>query len=162
MPPEHLLSQMCVEEIFAPCAGAALYKRSALERAGLFDEDYFCYLEDVDLGYRLNLCGYKSYVNPRSFVYHIHSGTAAGMDDLKSFLIVRNSLYNCIKYLPPLYTIFYPVLTLYYYFALNKNVPEKTRSEIKMLSKTGYMKNIIKAYFAVLREWPLLMTKKRP
>lgn len=153
--------QMCVEKIFAPCAGAALYKRSALEKAGLFDEDYFCYLEDVDLGYRLNLCGYTSYVNPRSFVYHIHSGTAAGMDDLKSFLIVRNSLYNAIKYLHPLSIVFYPVLTLCDYFKLGTRAHEQTRREIRTLSKAVYMKNMVRAYIAVIKTFPDLLSKRK-
>ena len=42
-------------EVFAPCAAAALYRRAAFEAAGGFDEHYFCYFEDVDLGFRLRL-----------------------------------------------------------------------------------------------------------
>ena len=44
-----------IHEVFSPCAAAALYKRSALREIGGFDEDYFCYLEDMDLGFRLRL-----------------------------------------------------------------------------------------------------------
>src|SRR5664280_2197517 len=46
-------------EVFSPCAAAALYRRNALESVGGFDEDFFCYLEDVDLGFRLRLAGYR-------------------------------------------------------------------------------------------------------
>lgn len=41
------------EEIFSPCAAAALYRRDAFVEAGGFDESFFCYAEDIDLGFRL-------------------------------------------------------------------------------------------------------------
>jgi GT2 family glycosyltransferase len=40
------------EEIFGPCAGAALYRKEMLVEIGLFDEDFFLYMEDVDLDFR--------------------------------------------------------------------------------------------------------------
>ena len=46
-------------EIFSPCAAAALYRREAFLEIGGFDEDFFCYLEDVDLGFRLRLQGHR-------------------------------------------------------------------------------------------------------
>jgi GT2 family glycosyltransferase len=150
-----------LEKIFAPCAGSALYKRKALEKTGLFDEDYFCYLEDVDLGYRLNLCGYTSYVNPKSFVYHIHSATSSRIDDFKNFLIVRNSLYNSLKYLHILKTIAYPAITLYYYLKLKKNAHETLKYEMNTFSKTIYIKNIIKAYLSIIQNLPKLLSKRK-
>ncbi len=48
--------------IFSPCACAALYRRDAMMGIGGFDEDFFCYVEDIDLGFRLRLAGYKAYV----------------------------------------------------------------------------------------------------
>ncbi|MEO7107199.1 MAG: glycosyltransferase family 2 protein, partial [Rhodoferax sp.] len=47
-------------EIFAPCAAAALYRLEALQSVNLLDEGFFLYVEDVDLGFRLRLAGYKS------------------------------------------------------------------------------------------------------
>jgi N-acetylglucosaminyl-diphospho-decaprenol L-rhamnosyltransferase len=44
-------------EVFAPCAAAALYARDTFLAAGGFEESFFCYLEDVDLGFRLRLGG---------------------------------------------------------------------------------------------------------
>ena len=52
-------------EVFAPCAAAALYRRAAFEEIGGFDESYFCYFEDVDLGFRLRLRGYRSALRAR-------------------------------------------------------------------------------------------------
>ena len=39
------------DEIFTACAGAAIYRRSAFEKIGYFDENHFAYLEDIDVGY---------------------------------------------------------------------------------------------------------------
>src|SRR6185437_4766525 len=65
-------------EIFSPCAAAALYRRQALVDAGGFDEDYFCYVEDVDLGFRLRLAGHKAIYVPDAVVHHVGSGTTGG------------------------------------------------------------------------------------
>src|ERR1043166_4563685 len=51
-------------EIFSPCAAAAMYRRDAFEQANGFDEDFFCYAEDVDLGFRLRLVGHRALYVP--------------------------------------------------------------------------------------------------
>ncbi len=62
------------DNVFAPCAGAAVYRRSALLEVGLFDEDFFCYFEDVDLGFRLQLAGYPCRYVSNAMVNHIGGG----------------------------------------------------------------------------------------
>jgi len=57
-------------EIFGSCAAASIYKRKTLERAGLFDKDFFIILEDVDMSWRIRLNGLKSILAPESVVYH--------------------------------------------------------------------------------------------
>ena len=47
-------------DIFAACAGAAIYRKKMLESLGCFDEDHFAYLEDIDLGYRARIQGYRN------------------------------------------------------------------------------------------------------
>lgn len=78
------------EEVFAGCAGAALYRRVMLDDIGLFDEDYFIYLEDVDLAWRARLMGWRCMYVPRSRVYHVYSATAQEGSAFKSFLLGRN------------------------------------------------------------------------
>ena len=63
-------------EIFSACAGAAIYRMSAFEEIGLFDERHFCYLEDVDIGYRAQIYGYRNYFAPEALVYHAGSATS--------------------------------------------------------------------------------------
>jgi GT2 family glycosyltransferase len=57
-------------EVFGPCGGAALYTRALLDDVGLFDEDYFCYFEDLDLAWRARLAGWVCAYNPQAVVGH--------------------------------------------------------------------------------------------
>jgi GT2 family glycosyltransferase len=63
------------EDVFSACAGAALYRREALERVGPFDEDFFAYFEDVDWGLRAQLQGYSSRYVPTAVAYHMRGAT---------------------------------------------------------------------------------------
>jgi len=90
-------------EIFSPCAGAVLYSRNALIEIGGFDEDYFCYVEDVDLGFRLRLAGYKSQYVPEAIVYHVGSATTGGHhSDFSVYHGHRNLVWTFIKNMPSL------------------------------------------------------------
>ena len=88
-------------EVFSPCAAAALYRRSALRELGGFDEDYFCYVEDVDLGFRLRLAGYRCLYVPRSMAYHVGSGTTGGQhSDFAMYHGHRNLVWTFVKDMP--------------------------------------------------------------
>jgi GT2 family glycosyltransferase len=63
-------------EIFSPCAAAALYRTDAVRAVGALDADYFCYSEDVDLGFRLRLAGHSSRYVPDAVVHHVGSATS--------------------------------------------------------------------------------------
>jgi len=69
-------------EVFAPCAAAALYRREAFEAAGGFDDQYFCYFEDVDLGFRLRLRGFRCICVHDAVVRHVSSGTTGYRRDV--------------------------------------------------------------------------------
>jgi len=88
-------------EVFSPCAAAALYRRSALHELGGFDEDYFCYLEDVDLGFRLRLAGYRCLYVPPSVAHHVDSGTTGGQhSDFALYHGHRNLVWTFVKDMP--------------------------------------------------------------
>lgn len=95
---------MACQEIFAPCAAAALYKRAAFLEAGGFDEDFFCYLEDVDLGFRLRLLGHVAMLVPGAVVHHVGGGTSGGhRSDFAVYHGQRNLVWVYAKNMPAPY-----------------------------------------------------------
>ena len=66
-------------EVFSACAGAALYRRSAVLAAGGFEERFGTYLEDVDLGLRLRLAGWSCRWEPRAVARHAGGGSAGAL-----------------------------------------------------------------------------------
>lgn len=87
-------------EIFGPCGGAALYARRMLEEVGGFDDDFFAYLEDVDLAWRARLAGWQAYLQPRARALHAHSATLGDASPLKRYLLARNKVWLLAKDYP--------------------------------------------------------------
>jgi GT2 family glycosyltransferase len=106
--------------VFGACAGAALYRRALFDTIGLFDEDFFAYLEDVDLNVRANSRGKKCYYVPEARVYHVGSATSGSK--INSFTVrlsTRNNLNLLIKNYPlALFVRFAPALFVYQCFWL--------------------------------------------
>lgn len=89
--------------IFTACAGAAIYRRSAFQKIGYFDESHFAYLEDIDIGYRARIYGYKNAYCSSALVYHVGSGTSGSKyNSFKVKLSARNSVYLNYKNMPVL------------------------------------------------------------
>ena len=90
-----------VSEVFSSCAGAALYRKDLLEELGGFDSEFFAYMEDVDLGYRARINGYKNLFCPNAIVYHIGSATTGSQyNEFKVRLAARNNVWVVYKNLP--------------------------------------------------------------
>ena len=87
-------------ETFAPWAAAALYARDAYRAAGGFDESFFCYLEDVDLGFRLRLRGERCIQVRRAEVKHFGSVSVGENSDFFVFHSQRNRLWVLAKNVP--------------------------------------------------------------
>jgi hypothetical protein len=88
------------EEVFGPCAGAALYRKSMLDEIGLFDEDFFLYMEDVDLAFRARLAGWRCVYVPDAVVHHHHGATAGFGSDLSVYHGNRNIIWYALKNFP--------------------------------------------------------------
>lgn len=90
-----------VSEVFSSCAGAALYRKDLLEELGGFDSEFFAYMEDVDLGYRARINGYKNMFCPNAVVYHMGSATTGTQyNEFKVRLAARNNVWVVYKNLP--------------------------------------------------------------
>jgi hypothetical protein len=88
-------------DVFGASAAAAVYRKSMLDDIGLFDEDFFMYLEDIDLSFRAQLWGYKCMYLPEPAVKHVGFGTT-GKQYYKDniYYIARNTVYLLLKNMP--------------------------------------------------------------
>jgi GT2 family glycosyltransferase len=96
-------------KVFGPSAGAALYRREALDEVAMpdarglpayFDPDFFMYLEDVDLAWRLRLAGWKAAYEPRAQVLHAGSASSGEGSSFKNRLLARNKVWTLLKNYP--------------------------------------------------------------
>lgn len=100
------------QDIFAPCAAAALYRHGAVQAVGGFDERYFCYFEDVDLGFRLRLAGHTARYVPGAVVRHVGSATTGGQrSEFATFHGHRNMAWTFVKNMPGI--LFWALLPLH-------------------------------------------------
>jgi len=84
--------------ILFPCGGAMIVRRDVFLDAGGFDEDYFMFFEDVDLGWRLWLYGYQVAYAPAAVTYHRHHASAGKLPGgRRTFLYERNALATILK-----------------------------------------------------------------
>jgi GT2 family glycosyltransferase len=114
----HSASSLPAEgECFAPCAAAAMYRASVFRSLGGFDERFFCYGEDVDLGFRLRLTGGRAVQVPAAVVLHEGSGVTGRHSDFTIYHGHRNRFWLWWKNMPlPLLVVSAPlnlVLTIY-------------------------------------------------
>jgi GT2 family glycosyltransferase len=85
-------------DIFSGCGGASAYRKDVWQALGGFDEDFWMYLEDVDLGFRARLLGCEAIFAPGARVYHRLS--QSGGDTLASYYVGRNTIWLIAKNMP--------------------------------------------------------------
>lgn len=98
-------------EIFSACAAAAVYRTAAVRAVGGFDEAFFCYVEDIDLGFRLRLAGHSARLVADAVVHHVGGGSA-GRDGGRAaaHLGHRNLVWCYVKNMPAsLFVVFLPL-----------------------------------------------------
>lgn len=86
------------EAVFSACGGSSAYRQAMLDEVGLLDDDFFFLLEDIDLGWRSQLAGWRTLYTPHAIVYHHLSATGGGTT--ASYYDGRNALYVLAKNLP--------------------------------------------------------------
>jgi len=86
-------------EVFSAAGSCAVYRRDAYMLAGGFDDDFVAYLDDIDLGFRLQLLGFRCLFNPLCTAFH--EGGATYKPRLKAqYLTERNMYWNLVKNMP--------------------------------------------------------------
>lgn len=88
------------DEVFSPCAGAAVFRRRCFDVVGPFDEDFFAYLEDVDWGLRAQLAGFSARYEPAAVSYHMGGATTSADAPRYRALLRRNQMWLIVKNYP--------------------------------------------------------------
>jgi GT2 family glycosyltransferase len=88
-------------DVFCACAAAALYRLDAVRSVGGFDSDLFCYMEDVDLGFRLRLMGHSCRLVSAAKVEHVGSGITGYRSNTATYYGQRNLVWVFAKNMPP-------------------------------------------------------------
>ncbi|MGB3634029.1 MAG: glycosyltransferase family 2 protein [Rubrobacteraceae bacterium] len=137
--------------VFGACAAAALYRRTMLEKIGLFDEDFVSYCEDGDLSFRAQLAGYPCRYVPESVVYHMGSASTGGKRSATATRLgTRNSLSLLVKNLP---LSLVPHILPFFVFA------QLTR--MLTAAATGTLRSHLQGLSEALRRLPLMLEKRR-
>jgi GT2 family glycosyltransferase len=109
--------------VFGACGGAALYRRSMLLEIGLFDEDFFVYLEDADVAWRGQWAGWQCVYVPNAIAYHAHSATIKEGSPFKTRLLGRNKIWLICKNYPWPHLLWYgPLILGYELLAMGYNI----------------------------------------
>jgi len=102
-----------MEEIFFPPGCGAMYRKKVFDEIGLFDEDFFAYADDAEIGIRARWAGWKCLYVPGAILYHKNSGTGGQHSPFKAFYVERNRFWIVIKYFPLPLLLFTPFFTIW-------------------------------------------------
>lgn len=137
-------------DILSPCAAAALYRRELYQQLGGLDEGFFCYLEDVDLGLRLQLAGYPCGYCASAVVHHAGSAITGRRSDFTIYYSQRNLLWNYLKNLPA--GLLWRYLPLHLLFHLLGVVSFSLKGQIRV---------VLRAKWDALRGLPAVWRQRR-
>jgi GT2 family glycosyltransferase len=153
------------QEVLLPSASAALYRRAMLEEIGLFDEDFFLYCEDTDLGLRARWAGWKCIYVPGAVVEHHYSHSAGRASRLKAYYVERNRLFVAAKNFPArmLWQVPFAAMARYWWhlrsMALGRGTAAQFRREGN--SSVRLVMIVMRAHWALARNARRLFQKRR-
>ena len=153
-----------IEESLLASGCAALYRRKAVMDWGGFDEEFFAYQDDVELGLKLRLAGFRCVYVPSAVVYHHGSATSGSYSYSKIFLIERNRVWILLKFFPWPWIFVSPCHTFCRLF-LSWRAARRNRGlagelgRRRSLFKLGW--TILRAWSAALRGAPRMLRKRR-
>jgi GT2 family glycosyltransferase len=152
------------EEILWPDACAALYHRKVFEETGGFDESFFAFGDDADLGMRARLLGWSAWYVPSAVVHHRHSASFGAYSPLKVMLVERNRVLLAVKNFPwqlLLQNPFWTVRRLYWnaYALANRKGSAARFVEANGWSQT--LKNFAWSYLSAAKLLPRAFKKRR-
>jgi len=152
------------EEIFFPDGCAALYRKSMLDDIGLFDEQFFAYGDDTDLGLRGRWRGWNCLYAPGARVYHRHSSSLGKYSAHKAFLVERNRFWVAVKLFPWPLLVISPLYTLWRFFWHASSIISKRGLAGRVASEDSAGRlfcAMIRAYGSALKGLRMILRKRR-
>ena len=148
------------EYVFGACAGAAFYRKELFLKEGMFDEDFFAYLEDVDLSFRFQLAGYKCYYNPEIICYHKRGETTKKFSGWETYYSEKNLVSLRLKNYPfSIYLKYSPLFFLSRVRRFSKFLLRYPKGVFKS-AVTGYIKGISEIPSALKKRKKIQRNKK--
>ncbi|MEP6716134.1 MAG: glycosyltransferase family 2 protein [Terriglobia bacterium] len=150
-------------EVLFPSACAALYRRAMLDDIGLFDETFFLYCEDTDLGLRARWAGWSCQYVPAAVVEHHYSASAAGDSELKARCVERNRLRVLAHNFPAPFVLQAPFVSMarfYMHFREMKRSPGAATGRVQGISPWAAIRILFSAHLAFLRDLPSLIRRR--
>ena len=151
-------------EVFFASGCACLFRREMLDDIGSYDEDFFAYAEDTDMGWRARLAGWKCNYAPRAIVYHLHSASSGTYSHMKAFLVERNRIWVAIKSFPLPLLVYGQGYTLlrYLYQAYGAFTGKGAAGRFTAdFTKMELVKILMKVYLSLWKSLPPLLKKRR-
>jgi GT2 family glycosyltransferase len=152
------------EEILWPDACAAMYHRKVFEETGGFDEAFFAFGDDADLGMRARLLGWSAWYVPSAVVHHRHSASFGAYSPLKIMLVERNRVLLAVKNFPWSLLLQNPFWTVRRLSWNAYGAMQRKGSAARFLEKNGWrqvMFNVLWSYVSALKLLPHALRKRR-
>jgi GT2 family glycosyltransferase len=152
------------EDVLCPSGCAALYRRGMLDEIGGFDEDFFLYCEDTDLGLRAQWAGWRCVYSPEAIVSHRYSETAGAWSTLKAQFVERNRLWVAIKNFPLSLLVWVPAVSAVRYLLQAKAVLTDRGAAAAFVHSGGSMgeafRIVVRAHWDTLTQIRTLLHKR--
>jgi len=153
------------EEVLLPSGSAAMYRRAMLEQIGLFDEDFFLYCEDTDLGLRARWAGWGCIYVPGAAVEHHYSHSAGRASRLKAYYVERNRLFVVAKNFPArmLWIVPFATLARYWWHVRSIALGRGTAAQFRREGNSGLRLAaiVMRAHWALARNARSLWRKRK-
>jgi len=154
-----------LEEVLMPSGSAALYRRAMLEDIGGFDDDFFLYCEDTDLGLRARWAGWKCLYVPGARVEHHYSHSAGRASPIKAYYVERNRLFVLVKNFPARMLAAAPVVTcaryLWHAWYIFKGQGSAARFRAEGNAGPKLLWYVLRAHMALFANLPRLLRQRR-
>ncbi len=151
------------EEILLPSACAALYRREMIDEIGFFDDDFFAYCEDTDLGLRGRIAGWYAVFARDAVVYHRYSRSGGEFSPFKLYLVERNHFWVAIKSFPAAMLMALPFWTMMRYLVQLRLVlgGKGAGAQFRNTSSRALIKAVLRGFFDALLGLPHVLSKRR-